>query len=132
MRTTVDILSREELRAKAECKQRLENTLRYCGMRSFQQQGFKAYIYVIQCQGFVKIGIADNPKKRLSELQVGCPFKLELVRAFASRDPRRDEKSLHHSLGKHHERGEWFRLTDPLSQLLTHWAKGAGKLGHSK
>ena len=36
-------------------------------------------IYFIRCGDFVKIGTGEKPSKRLTELQVGNPFSLEII-----------------------------------------------------
>lgn len=105
-------------KAKRACKSRLLNALHYCDKRYFEREGFKGYVYVIRCQNFIKIGVADNPRKRVTELQVGCPYKLDLIQSFASKCPRGDERRLHNLLRKHHQRGEWFKLTDNMIELL--------------
>lgn len=124
MRTTRHIFNRLKSKSKQACISRLSNALSYCDKRAFQLDGFKSYLYVIQCHEFIKIGIADNPKRRLGELQVGCPYKLTLIRCFASKTPRADERRLHELLRKHHERGEWFRLTDGMRKLLNDFDDG--------
>lgn len=44
-----------------------------------KRRGGKAVVYLIRCEGFLKIGVAGDPRWRLSALQTGCPFELELV-----------------------------------------------------
>lgn len=70
------------------------------------------WVYVIQCGEFIKIGIADDVQRRIGDLQVGNPMKLTLLRKFKAWDAARMERELHEKLGSHHERGEWFRLSD--------------------
>jgi hypothetical protein len=68
-------------------------------------------VYVIQHElGPVKIGIALKPEKRLSELQVSCPFQLTLKKTKRPRNAKRVEKHLHDHFEKYHMRGEWFDL----------------------
>lgn len=76
------------------------------------------WIYVIRCEGFVKIGIAGDPQARLRDMQVGNPFPLILVAKFWTDNARRDERALHWALRPHRQRGEWFKVTDALEQLL--------------
>lgn len=71
-----------------------------------------AYIYLIRGGAFYKIGIADNPQKRLKELQTGNAERLELVRAVACLDAKNAERFLHSHFRRKQRVGEWFFLTD--------------------
>ena len=113
-----DMFNTPKHKAQTACKYRLLNALRYSDKRVFELEGFKGYVYVIQCRNFIKIGTTNNPQKRLSELQVGCPFKLNLLQSFASCAPKADEKRLHDLLHKRRVRGEWFRFTARMGELL--------------
>jgi Meiotically up-regulated gene 113 len=62
---------------------------------------------------FFKIGIAKNPHRRLTDLQVSCPFDLVVFykRRYATRELAfREESRLHGFFRKKHRRGEWFQL----------------------
>ncbi len=63
-------------------------------------------LYVVRAGQFVKIGSTVDPIKRLSQLQVGCPYKIQLVAVFPG--TRKDEKELHRIFKKDRFRGEWF------------------------
>jgi hypothetical protein len=77
-------------------------------------------IYLIRMRGtnYVKIGIAENPKKRLSTLASGNPMPLELVFSVATKEgafsfeDEQVEKEVHEELAGYHVRGEWFDLTE--------------------
>ncbi|MFW6225951.1 MAG: GIY-YIG nuclease family protein [bacterium] len=60
---------------------------------------------------FYKIGFTKGSvKKRITELQTGCPFKIEIVDTFDTEIGQVLEKTLHnlyHHLKTH---GEWFEL----------------------
>lgn len=65
--------------------------------------------------GVVKIGIAQEPKKRLSQLQTGHPSKLSLFwkKKFVSRrDAFSAEKFVHGELSNKRVGGEWFSVSD--------------------
>ena len=70
----------------------------------------KRYVYFIKCHDFVKVGIAHDVFMRLSMMQTGCPYKLELIHYYACPDAAAAERELHDLYGKHWERGEWFKL----------------------
>jgi hypothetical protein len=68
-------------------------------------------IYIVWAKGtdLVKLGYTADPtiNVRLSALQVGCPFPLEVI-AFAQ-GTEKDEREYHWMLSKSAVRGEWFR-----------------------
>jgi hypothetical protein len=65
-------------------------------------------IYLIECDGFYKIGVAKNINARLSALQIGTPYKLNLIGSIEH--VKWLEHILHGILSFYHTRGEWFRL----------------------
>ena len=74
----------------------------------------KTSIYVIGAVGHpVKVGIADSPRSRLSELQVGNPtdLRIYLTREVLLSDARSIERECHQRMSCHHLRGEWFART---------------------
>lgn len=76
------------------------------------------FVYFIKCkatQGHnnpVKIGIGVNPEKRITELQTGNPYQLELLAKIPARN-RKHAEFLEYSFHKYfsfaHMRGEWFK-----------------------
>lgn len=96
---------------------RLAHAKNHCASKRPLQK--PAFVYVIECQGFVKIGVATNPKARLADLQVGCPFTLNLLKAEPHCDPYDFERLLHKKLKSHRGVGEWFKLPpEVLANLL--------------
>ncbi len=71
--------------------------------------------YFIQAEdlGYIKIGKAVNPKKRLKELQVAMPVTLILLAV----DMEIPEKAYHKKFAKDKKRGEWFH---PTIEILKH------------
>lgn len=77
-------------------------------------------IYLIKAQEIYlyKIGITKNIKRRLKQLQTGCPFQLELVTLYEpSNFVTKIEKILHRSFACYKKssdlyelQGEWFDL----------------------
>lgn len=70
----------------------------------------------------LKIGFAAAPQKRLAELQVGCPFKLEVIRTW--RFPgavfaNGAEQRFHERNAAARVHGEWFEIDerDAIKQL---------------
>lgn len=74
-----------------------------------------SYVYLIiqTATGFVKVGVSDNPAKRLCSLQIASPFKLELFRK-SSFDRRETafaaENRIHRALAPCRISGEWFAI----------------------
>jgi len=72
----------------------------------------RKYIYLVKAgnTSFYKIGISDNPQKRLAEIQTGCPHKLKLLSYGLSDDPHTLEKDFHKRYERYRAAGEWFNL----------------------
>jgi hypothetical protein len=84
--------------------------------RSFSR---KSFIYLIRCNEFVKIGIADKPKKRLMGLQCASPYRLTLEHTWPTDNALTDERALHQLLDGKRHLNEWFRLSvDESSSLI--------------
>lgn len=72
------------------------------------------YVYIMAKVGGlgpVKVGISNNPRKRLATIATACPFPIELVFAFECPNleiARYMEKMFHETRGDHHLHGEWF------------------------
>ena len=73
------------------------------------------YVYVVHCKGttFYKIGITKkNNDDRLYDLQIGCPFELEMIYVIDSIHYKQMEKEIHHRFKDRWIRGEWFDLDE--------------------
>ena len=61
---------------------------------------------------FYKIGFTKGSvKKRVSELQTGCPFKIEIVDMYTTNYGQIIEKTLHNFYNHLKTHGEWFELS---------------------
>jgi hypothetical protein len=70
-------------------------------------------VYVIGCDGRpTKIGIAQNVRKRLSQVQTGCPYELSIHYSIdcTAEDARLAERAAHRRLSAHRTSGEWFAV----------------------
>lgn len=74
------------------------------------------FIYIIGCSGFIKIGFAKNPEKRLASLQTGSPAELILHASFETEHPKIHEKMIHRRFRRFRVRGEWFDV--PLEKAM--------------
>lgn len=72
------------------------------------------HIYLIRGVGtrYCKIGLAANLGRRLDQLDVLMPFKIEVLHTFPSEDLHRDERVLHARFSNKRVEGEWFVLDD--------------------
>ena len=83
-------------------------------------------VYVIgpgePCQPYrVKIGYTEgNVIHRLRNLQVGSPFRLEILCTIQAGNAERLEEALHGELAEYNIHGEWFELPgDPVVTVKT-------------
>jgi hypothetical protein len=92
--------------------ERLQKALQYAEKRKAERHTRRApgivYLYLIACHDFVKVGVALDPKARLIQLQVGCPYELKLLAQWPSDHAAADEARLHELWKRFEVRGEWF------------------------
>jgi len=88
-----------------------------CGKTIDIINGDTGNIYFIQCQdtGPVKIGYAKSVKRRMYNLQVGCPYKLKLLLKVPG--SKLWEEGLHKQFREFNMEGEWFL---PAPKLMKH------------
>ena len=78
------------------------------------------YVYAVQARGYVKIGKANNPEARLTELQVGNPVKLVMrlrIPCKSEAAAEHLESTLQRMFGRFRVRGEWFEYS-PIARLI--------------
>lgn len=68
------------------------------------------YLYIIKCQEYFKIGVANDVESRLAQLSTGNPFPLEVQVIYEFENAESIEKALHQRYKENRVRGEWFRL----------------------
>jgi len=76
-------------------------------------------IYFLRAGPFVKIGYTDSLKTRMNDLQVGCPYRQELISTMPGSPAT--EVALHDMASDYHYRAEWFHYRG----LLKRWLEGA-------
>lgn len=81
-------------------------------------------VYFIQsvAGGPIKIGCSDAPEARLSQLQTGSPFKLEIVGVVPD-GGRKLEGELHKKFAGSRSHGEWFFPTPELVTYVAPWRR---------
>jgi len=67
-------------------------------------------VYIVECQGFYKIGKTTNLKQRLSDIQMANPFHLDVVHTIFTGDYDKVEAGLHKIYSQQNVSGEWFSL----------------------
>lgn len=80
-------------------------------------------VYLAQIEpGPIKVGIANDPLRRLDDIQVASPYDVTILRiTWGGADL---ERYLHHRWRKHKIRGEWFK---PVEEILR-YASGDAEL----
>ena len=81
------------------------------------------YVYFISTtrKNVVKIGIANNPNKRLKTFQTANHEELIILRVIKVENRAlafKLETALHQKFKKYHVRGEWFKLTPTLIKFI--------------
>lgn len=77
-----------------------------------------SYIYIIGGENPpFKVGISQDPQKRLKALQTGHPEKLSIhmLKETDSEKTRLLETAIHHNMKMYRTHGEWFNL--PLEKI---------------
>ena len=99
---------------KGEKEKRMKDGFIKLGVKFSKEisQPKKGWVYFIQDShtGYIKIGWADDPYRRLKNLQTGCAGKLILLGAFEG--TVQDEHQHHKLMNNNHVRGEWFNDYD--------------------
>lgn len=72
----------------------------------------KSGIYILYSCGYYKIGITTNIDKRISDLQTGNPFLIQLVFFKIVNDASALESKLHKKYKNKNVLGEWFWLNN--------------------
>jgi len=68
------------------------------------------YLYLIKCQQFYKIGIANDVESRLAQLSTGNPFPLEVEIIYEFENAEVVERAIHQRYKNVRQHGEWFSL----------------------
>jgi hypothetical protein len=71
-------------------------------------------VYIMECAGYVKVGLAADPVSRLKDINIGAPIKASLYRfrTFDSRLVAHEiESRMHRQFAQKRSNGEWFDIT---------------------
>lgn len=70
----------------------------------------EGHVYIVRAGGRYKIGMANDPTKRIKTLQTGSPDVIQPVFVAKVEEPSVAEKRLHSLLATKRGSGEWFEL----------------------
>jgi hypothetical protein len=117
---------REEVKQLTDTSRVLRENIRRLNGTPFQLINGIVYFIKVKDSNRFKIGFTTKTiEKRLSGLQVGCPYDLIPYRAIKCSDPNKLEKYLHDCFSAQNIRGEWFDLTDDEVDQITNFIGGA-------
>lgn len=75
------------------------------------------YIIGSRAAGYVKVGYTQTQRQRITEIAGYLPFEIETF-AIMRGCPMRLERALHRHLKDSRARGEWFRLTPAVEEII--------------
>ena len=84
------------------------------------------FVYVLEGEGYYKIGYSKRPPQRKKEISPKMPFELNLLCAIETDDALALESELHTTFEDKHLRGEWFALTTDDLDYIRQLGNGKG------
>jgi hypothetical protein len=90
-------------------------------VRQLRRLGVRAFLYFIECEEYIKIGVSNDPTRRCTDLNLSVPFQCNLlaVRPCDSpKDSRCLERAYHLAQKEHKVKGEWFRRSPEIDALI--------------
>lgn len=73
---------------------------------------YPATVYLMKCNEFYKIGFSQNVNGRVETLQIGNPYKIELLWEDTVYNYMQIEEGLHKKFANKNHRGVWFKLDE--------------------
>ena len=77
-----------------------------------------AYVYLLKCGVYHKIGRAKDVQKRIGNLATATPYKIALIESVYVDDAILLESILHSACKHFRKRGEWFNLPDEMLTVV--------------
>lgn len=86
---------------------------------------FVVFLYAAYCKGYAKIGISEDPKTRVNNMQGGCPFPVELLVMYplSPVDAVTAERAAQEMLDDVHWHNEWFKCSRAMALHAVYVAK---------
>lgn len=83
---------------------------------------YSCYVYIIECGGFLKIGMSKDPSSRARSINTSTPFEVKTIKTFGFKhidEAKFAEKLIHETLSDLdlHKKLEWFSCSE--SQALS-------------
>lgn len=85
-------------------------------MRAEKKTRNSGFLYLLECQGHYKIGVSQNVKNRVHDIEKSIPFDISVVGHAWLDNAYKAESYWHKHYARHRIRGEWFLL--PSQNLL--------------
>lgn len=80
------------------------------GVSKWSSRPSTVFLYVLEADRWVKVGIARDPHNRLAQVAGHCPLPVSIIalRSVPYERAGRAERLAHRLLAASHHRGEWF------------------------
>ena len=116
---------RKETRIKRREKKDPRRKAKKRGPRRKTKNGGYVYLLFLECSGYYKIGLSNNPGRRVwKEISPVLPEVPELICTIKTNDMRSLEAGLHARFADKRGSGEWFRLNDEDVEYIKGLANG--------
>ena len=99
---------------KDGCYRFLGKTRNYDPSRKANKKRFPdGYIYFLELegQGIYKVGVSQNPKRRLRDINSYLPFNIKLLAIHYFENVYDIEEEIHSAINGENIKGEWFKMT---------------------
>lgn len=86
------------------------------------------FVYIITSDKYCKVGITNDPYRRLKDISTGCPIKPSLYFFKRVENAKLIESRTHNVLKQYKTNGEWFEISpeeckETLEYIIKNWSK---------